>query len=132
MLNSVMHCFECGRNVDFECGHRVETAADETYCCVCAGGEIDGLNEKIDALRVENDRLRALTRKLEEERRWRKWPDEKPECDSRIPYQVIHKGYSAQAVFTLNRWFLDEKRSDDDVTDEVTHWRSIGELPGCE
>ncbi len=43
MPNSVMHCFECGKNVDFECGHRVETAADKTYCCVCAGGEIDRL-----------------------------------------------------------------------------------------
>lgn len=57
MLNSLMHCFECAKNVDLECGHRVETAANESYCCVCAGGEID--------------RLKDLSR-------WRRWPDEKP------------------------------------------------------
>ena len=40
--------------------------------------EVQRLWEKIGALRVENDRLRALTRELEELTRWRKWPEESP------------------------------------------------------
>ena len=40
--------------------------------------EVQRLWEKIGALRVENDRLRALTRELEELTRWLKWPEESP------------------------------------------------------
>jgi hypothetical protein len=74
--------------------------------------------------------------------RWRKWPEEKPDVsDSRLAFQVVispspeicrWSDYTAQAVFTINRWFLNEMRSDDDITDRVQWWRPIGPMPeGC-
>lgn len=95
----------------------------------CKDCEIKKLKARVRELKDQVMWMRPRIDELLEEQRWRKWPEEKPECDSRIPHQVIHKGYSAQAVFTLSRWFLDELRSDDDITDEMTHWRPIGELP---
>ena len=43
----------------------------------------------LECLRDENDRLHARVRELEEERRWRKWPEETPEEDKE--YWVLRK-----------------------------------------
>lgn len=69
--------------------------------------------------------------RLRDQVRWRKWPDEKPEkTGCKYQYTAIVNHYPLQAIFISGRWFLDESRNDDDVTDKVTYWRLIGELPG--
>ena len=113
-------CDTCGKNLDQMEVQSVQTDNGD-FCLTCAGREIDRLH------------------KIEANQRWRKFPEEKPLNSSMIAHQVIigpdpgknYLSYTQQAIYTMDRWFLDELRSDDDVTDRVTHFRPVGDLPAA-
>ena len=90
---------------------------DSCLCCQC-------MQDQRNALEVENDQLRARVRELEDQLRWRKWPEEKPEVGQ---HYLLMAGAKAPTVaeFTGENFRFPSR-----IVDGVTHWRPIGELPG--
>jgi hypothetical protein len=82
------------------------------------------MQDQRNALEVENDQLRARVRELEDQLRWRKWPEEKPEVGQ---HYLLMAGAKAPTVaeFTGENFRFPSR-----IVDGVTHWRPIGELPG--
>jgi hypothetical protein len=76
---------------------------------------------RIAFLEAENAKLRDRVRKLEDQLRWRKWPDEKPNTDG--DYYVCWDDECAIGIFDIKIGWL---------TGEPFHWRPIGPLPGGE
>jgi hypothetical protein len=80
---------------------------------------ITKLEDAYLASKRENAQLRARVRELEEERRWRKWPEEKPDKDGKY---LLWDGDS----YKENSWFDGGWRFE---YDWITHWRPIGTMP---
>jgi hypothetical protein len=47
--------------------------------------------EEIEQTRAENERMKALIAELKEERRWKKFPDEKPEKGQKVLFRAKYK-----------------------------------------
>ena len=94
---------------------------DSCLCCQC-------MQDQRNALEVENDQLRARVRELEDQLRWRKWPEEKPVTSGR--YLVLTDG-STDIGNHLSYWSRTaESWSTKDAG--IAYWRPIGPLPGGE
>ncbi len=92
---------------------------DSCLCCQC-------MQDQRNALEVENDQLRARVRELEDQLRWRKWPEEKPKIigvylvltgNSELDCEAIH-------FHDQTNWHIHGR--------PVLYWRPIGPLPGGE
>jgi hypothetical protein len=86
------------------------------------------MQDQRNALEVENDQLRARVRELDDQLRWRKWPEEKPVNSGR--YLVLTDG-STDIGNHLSYWSRTvESWSTKDAG--IAFWRPIGPLPGGE
>jgi regulator of replication initiation timing len=81
--------------------------------------------EEIEQTRAENERMKARIAELEEERRWRKFPDEKPEEDTWCI--VFHDGEIDSDNYT--RFAYNNKCDFALYGNEVTHWMSLPSAP---
>ncbi len=63
-------------------------------------------------------------RELEEERRWRKWPEEKPEVEQQCQLILANK---LAPILCCSKYPFDHWENLN-----ATHWRPIGPLPGGE
>ena len=78
--------------------------------------------EEIEQTKAENERMKARIAELEEERRWRKFPDEKPTED--IKFIVINeKGFMQCCYYSpiLHEFQI-----------PVTHWMPLPSAPNDE
>lgn len=81
--------------------------------------------EEIEQTRAENERINARIAKLEEERRWRKFPDEKPTEDTWCI--VFHDGEIDSDHYT--RFVYNKKCDFAFYGYEVTHWMPLPSAP---
>ena len=68
---------------------------DSCLCCQC-------MQDQRNALEVENDQLRARVRELEDQLRWRKWPEESP---TETGYYIVWKfnlSYTPNGFYSVN------------------------------
>lgn len=90
--------------------------------------------EEIEQTRAENERMKARIAELEEERRWRKFPDEKPTEDTKVLVLVDilpKRGESIQIdTYTKEDGFASTRvprfRT---YGDYVTHWMPLPSDP---
>ena len=78
--------------------------------------------EEIEQTRAENERMKTRIAELEEERRWRKFPDEKPTeemegTDSIVSYGFFHREISEWRGYWNNDPFCGDRHCD-----EVKYW----------
>jgi len=83
------------------------------------------MQDQRNALEVENDQLRARVRELDDQLRWRKWPEEKPETNGR--YLVLTDG-STDIGYHVSYYSMSAGWATKDTG--ISHWRPIGPLPG--
>jgi len=93
---------------------------DSCLCCQC-------MQDQRNALEVENDQLRARVRELEDQLRWRKWPEEKPEDVG--TYQCIFKAVMYPTFLHIEMLPMDSGMVWNSKVDP-NYWRPIGPLPG--
>ena len=93
---------------------------DSCLCCQC-------MQDQRNALEAENDQLRARVRELEDQLRWRKWPEEKP--TPRCHYLVLTDG-SCDVGTHVSYYSVNIGWATEDAG--ITYWRPIAPLPGGE
>ena len=84
--------------------------------------------EEIEQTRAENERMKARIAELEEERRWRKFPDEKPEEWDTVVVR-FSGGFYDLAVYLSNGQGWDIGDGLYHKPEEVTHWMPIPSAP---
>jgi regulator of replication initiation timing len=84
--------------------------------------------EEIEQTRAENERMKARIAELEEERRWRKFPDEKPEEWDTVIVR-FGDGFYDLAVYMSNGqgWDIGDGRYH--KSEEVSHWMPMPSAP---
>lgn len=80
--------------------------------------------EEIEQTRAENERMKARIAELEEERRWRKFPDEKPEEWSTVVVR-LSDGFYDLAVYLSNGQGWDIGDGTYHKPEEVSHWMPL-------
>lgn len=80
--------------------------------------------EEIEQTRAENERMKARIAELEEERRWRKFPDEKPEEWATVVVK-FSDGFYDLAVYMSNGQGWDIGDGLYHKPEEVTHWMPL-------
>ncbi len=84
------------------------------------------LSQFCTATTKRESELQSRVRELDDQLRWRKWPDEKPKVGQ---HYLLMAGAKAPTVaeFTGENFRFPSR-----IVDGVTHWRPIGPLPGGE
>ena len=84
--------------------------------------------EEIEQTRAENERMKARIAELEEERRWRKFPDEKPEEWDTVVVR-FGDGFYDLAVYMSNGQGWDIGDGLYHKSEEVSHWMPLPSAP---
>lgn len=82
------------------------------------------MSHEIERIKAENERMKARIAELEEERRWRKFPDEKPEEWATVVVK-FSDGFYDLAVYMSNGQGWDIGDGLYHKSEEVTRWMPL-------
>lgn len=84
--------------------------------------------EEIEQTMAENERMKARIAELEEERRWRKFPDEKPSEEMEGEDFIVSNGFYS-VVCEWRGYWNNEPFCGDKNCDEVKYWKPLPSAP---
>ena len=81
--------------------------------------------EEIEQTRAENEMKKARIAELEEERRWRKFPDEKPTEEMEGMDFIVSNGFFHREISEWRGYWNNDPFCGDRHCDEVKYWRPL-------
>ena len=84
--------------------------------------------EEIEQTRAENERMKVRIAELEEEHRWRKFPDEKPSEEMEGEDFIVSNGYYS-VVCEWRGYWNNEPFCGDKNCDVVKYWKPLTQAP---